>query len=121
MALLAELRDLGDCRVEADTSEVPPLATLAPTCCCITWNVELWTDKPRSIIEDVFIFIIDDMELDIREVDAASLVESGAETPVAELTVERQPVTTTAAADPRSRQAGNAHLKRGCPTGRESE
>ncbi len=68
LALLAEMRDLGECRVVADVSAMPPLETLNPHECFVIWNVELLTDKPRSAIEDVFMFIIDDMELDIREI-----------------------------------------------------
>ncbi len=69
LALLAEMRDLGECHVVADVSAIPPLEALNPHECSIVWNVELITDKERSAIEDVFMFIIDDMELDIRKIE----------------------------------------------------
>lgn len=68
LALLAEMRELGECRVIADRSNVPTLEVLEPTECSIVWDVELATDKSRTAIEDVFMFIIDDMDLDIRKV-----------------------------------------------------
>jgi two-component system chemotaxis sensor kinase CheA len=71
LALLAELRDLGPCRVVADTDAVPPLEELVPTECHLAWTVELTTQAPRSAIEDVFIFVMDDMKLEIEALDAA--------------------------------------------------
>lgn len=69
LALLTEMRELGECRIVADVSAVPFLETLNPNECFVFWDVELLTEKPRWAIEDVFMFIIDDMELDIRKVE----------------------------------------------------
>jgi chemotaxis methyl-accepting protein methylase/HPt (histidine-containing phosphotransfer) domain-containing protein len=66
LALLSELRELGECRVIADTSALPPLEELAPTECHLAWRVELTTQAPRSAIEDVFMFVMDDMTLSIE-------------------------------------------------------
>ncbi|WP_374571223.1 chemotaxis protein CheA [Phenylobacterium sp.] len=71
LALLAELRELGEASVTADTSKIPPLDELAPTECHVSWEVVLETRQPRAAIEDVFIFLIDDMELDIEALEAA--------------------------------------------------
>lgn len=68
IALLAEMRDLGPCKIVADTAGLPPLDTLAPQECHVWWTVEIETASPRSAIEDVFVFIIDDMELEIAEI-----------------------------------------------------
>lgn len=70
LALLAELRDLGDCRVAASTEAVPPIEELVATECHLAWTVELSTAAPRSAIEDVFIFVMDDMRLQITALDA---------------------------------------------------
>ncbi|AYD03209.1 chemotaxis protein CheA [Neorhizobium sp. NCHU2750] len=70
LPLLDELRDLGTCRIVADRSKIPSLDDLAPTDLHIAWNVELLTDQPRSAIDDVFIFVMDDMELAVEEVAA---------------------------------------------------
>jgi two-component system chemotaxis sensor kinase CheA len=70
LPLLDELRELGDCRVVAVTDAVPPLEALVPTECHLAWDVTLVTKHDRDAIEDVFIFVIDDMTLDIQAVGA---------------------------------------------------
>ena len=70
LALLAELRELGDCRVLASTEAVPPIQDLVPTECHLAWTVDLTTAAPRAAIEDVFIFVMDDMRLEITALDA---------------------------------------------------
>ena len=72
LALLDELRALGECTVRAVTDNLPPLAALVPTECHLAWDVVLTTDQPRSAIEDVFIFVIDDMTLEIEALDVAA-------------------------------------------------
>ena len=68
LLLLDELRELGHCTVTADTSAIPPLAELDPTACYVSWDVTLVTSQPRSAIEQVFLFVLDEMQLDIDEV-----------------------------------------------------
>uniref|UniRef100_UPI00049715EC chemotaxis protein CheA n=1 Tax=Pseudorhizobium marinum TaxID=1496690 RepID=UPI00049715EC len=68
LGLLDELRDLGDCRVVADRSAIPPLDELNPVDLHLSWTVELTTSEPRSAIDDVFIFVMDDMQLEVTEV-----------------------------------------------------
>jgi two-component system chemotaxis sensor kinase CheA len=87
LPLLDELRELGDCRVLAVTDAVPPLEALTPTDCHLAWDVTLTTDRSREAIEDVFLFVIDDMTLDIQEVGAEA-PETAAE-PSAASTVAR--------------------------------
>jgi two-component system chemotaxis sensor kinase CheA len=66
--LIEELRDLGQCDVRVDLANVPSLATLKPTEIHLAWHVTLTTSEPRSAIDDVFIFVIDDMKLDVTEI-----------------------------------------------------
>ncbi|MDE1996158.1 MAG: Hpt domain-containing protein, partial [Rhizobiaceae bacterium] len=68
LGLLDELRDLGECRVVANTSAVPSLTALVPTELYLSWDVTLTSEQPRSAIDDVFIFVMDDMELDVKEI-----------------------------------------------------
>ena len=63
LMLLDELRDLGECTVRALTDRIPLLAELAPTENHVGWEVELHGEVAMSAIEDVFIFVMDDMEL----------------------------------------------------------
>jgi two-component system chemotaxis sensor kinase CheA len=74
LPLLDELRDLGECRIVADRSAIPSLDVLFPTDLHISWDVELLTTQPRSAIDDVFIFVMDDMELEITTVEAPAPV-----------------------------------------------
>ncbi|KPH05667.1 chemotaxis protein CheA [Rhizobium acidisoli] len=69
LGLLDELRDLGECTVRANTSAIPPLGELMPTELHISWDVMLTTEQGRSAIDDVFIFVLDDMELSVEEID----------------------------------------------------
>ncbi|MFN7129087.1 MAG: chemotaxis protein CheA [Brevundimonas sp.] len=76
LALLAELREMGEARVVADASRVPPLSQIQPTDHYLAWDVTLTTDQDRATIEDVFIFVIDDMNLSIEALDGASPLEA---------------------------------------------
>ncbi len=67
LGLLDELRDLGECTVRANTAGIPPLADLVPTELYVSWEVVLTSEQDRSAIDDVFIFVMDDMELDVQE------------------------------------------------------
>jgi two-component system chemotaxis sensor kinase CheA len=81
LPLLDELRDLGECRIVADRSAIPSLDQLFPTDLHIAWDVELLTSQPRSAIEDVFIFVMDEMQLQISEVEIAVPVAAQAAAP----------------------------------------
>ena len=77
LPLLDELRDLGEARVRAITDAVPSLADLNPTECHLAWEVLLTTAHGRDAIDDVFIFVIDEMTLEVEDL-----------TPVAEVVAE---------------------------------
>ncbi|HWL18235.1 MAG TPA: chemotaxis protein CheA [Bradyrhizobium sp.] len=72
LLLLDELRTLGVATIVARTDGVPPLEVMMPTDCHLAWDVVLTTGQPRSAIEDVFMFVIDDMELSIDPIDTTS-------------------------------------------------
>lgn len=71
LLLLDELRSLGPCQVAAVTDAIPPLEEMEGEGCYLGWDVVLTTEHPRSAIEEVFMFVIDDMELAIERVGAA--------------------------------------------------
>jgi two-component system chemotaxis sensor kinase CheA len=79
LPLLDELRALGDCTVRAITENVPVLEALNPSECHLAWEVALTTSEPKSAIEDVFIFVIDEMTLEISEQSAEGAAEAIAE------------------------------------------
>jgi two-component system chemotaxis sensor kinase CheA len=98
LGLLAELRDLGDCRIVALTEGVPAIDELNPTDCHLAWDVTLAGPKvSRSSIEDVFLFVMDDMVLEITEEGA---VETPAEDPVVAEVHVAEPVAVAAAPAP---------------------
>ena len=107
LPLLDELRELGDCQVLAVTDAVPAFDDLVATECHLAWDVTLVTKHGRDAIEDVFIFVIDDMTLDIQEVGAAQAQVAVVE--VIETAASVQAVTAmdeTPAAASEGRKAG---------------
>ncbi|MBO9099677.1 MULTISPECIES: chemotaxis protein CheA [unclassified Rhizobium] len=86
LGLLDELRDLGECRIVADTAGIPPLDVLVPTELHLSWEVLLTSDQPRSAIDDVFIFVMDDMQLEVE-----TLSETPAPAPAPVVAVVEQP------------------------------
>ncbi|EME69553.1 CheA signal transduction histidine kinase [Paramagnetospirillum caucaseum] len=69
LLLLKELRELGDCTMVTDTDGIPMLEEMDPSGCYLAWDGLLSTDQPRSAIDDVFMFVIDDMELSVEVVE----------------------------------------------------
>ncbi|WP_297509138.1 chemotaxis protein CheA [uncultured Caulobacter sp.] len=96
LPLLDELRDLGEARVRAITDQVPPLGQLVPTECRLAWEVLLTTQHGRDAIDDVFIFVIDEMTLEVEDL-----------TPVA-VVAEDAPVLEAGVASPDMPPAANA-------------
>jgi two-component system chemotaxis sensor kinase CheA len=86
LLLLDELRGLGECRVTVHCDQVPPLAEMAPDACYLEWEAVLATTHPRSAIDEVFMFVADDMELKVEAVESVEAVaapETGAPVPEA--------------------------------------
>lgn len=91
--LLDDLRSLGDCSVSADSDDVPELEQLDPTRCYLAWEVRLKTPASREAIEDVFIFLRDDMEFSLSRLGAPSAAEP-------EAAEAGSPVTAAAIGEP---------------------
>ncbi|GAK69541.1 chemotaxis protein CheA [Agrobacterium rubi TR3 = NBRC 13261] len=100
LGLLDELADLGDCTIVAKTTAIPTLDVIDPTNLYLSWSVTLTTDKPRSDIDDVFIFVMDDMALEVREIAAAPA-------PVLDIVPPPAPVEEAAKANPAAAQAND--------------
>jgi two-component system, chemotaxis family, sensor kinase CheA len=71
LLLLDELRGFGPCSVITLTEDVPPLEALDPSACYLHWDVSVRTSQSRTAIEEVFFFVLDDMELEIEQIGAA--------------------------------------------------
>jgi two-component system chemotaxis sensor kinase CheA len=104
LGLLDELDELGECEIVADLSKVPSLDVLNPSDLHVGWSVTLTTEQPKSAIEDVFIFVMDDMEINIRQLEDTAEIE---ETPVVE-EVLQTPAKVAPAATPVQNDAKNA-------------
>ena len=72
LILLDELRDLGEAEVVAQTGAIPPLDVLEAQECHLGWEVTLRGPATREAIEDVFIFVMDDMDLRLEPLTAAA-------------------------------------------------
>ncbi|KQT86111.1 chemotaxis protein CheA [Aurantimonas sp. Leaf443] len=76
LALLDELRGLGDCHVRLIDDSVPHLQDLDPGQLHLAWEVELRTTQGRGAIDDVFIFVDGPGVLEVTLlVDAPALAE----------------------------------------------
>ncbi len=98
LGLLDELAELGECTIAANTAAIPALDTIDPTNLYLSWSVTLTTDQPRSAIDDVFIFVMDDMEIDVKKI-------SSEPAPSAEIVPPPAPVEEAAKANPAAAQA----------------
>ena len=74
LALLGELAELGRCEVTALTEAIPSLTNLDPTHCHIGWDVRLTGAIAKEAIEDVFLFVLDDMVLELGALEPAAPV-----------------------------------------------
>lgn len=111
LPLLDELRDLGQATVRVITDAVPPLSELVPTHCHLAWEVVLTTPHGRDAIDDVFIFVIDDMTLEVEDLTATSKdapEQAPAAGPVSEAAPQDVPANTPAAAPGAGAEAGRA-------------
>lgn len=61
--LLDDLCKLGPCFVVPVTDEVPLLDELEPEYCYLKWDVTLHADCDKAAIDDVFMFVADEMKL----------------------------------------------------------
>jgi len=66
VTLLDELRELGSAHITAHTDQVPVLSSLEPECCYLWWEILLVTDRGEAAIRDVFVFVEDDCQIEMR-------------------------------------------------------
>lgn len=90
LALLREVRTMGDCSVICHHDAVPELDRLEPVTCYLHWDIILSTSRPREHIRDAFIFVEDDCELDIHVIsDSLTELEEEPHKLIGEILVER--------------------------------
>lgn len=113
LSLLDEIRELGPCIVEAHLDDVPMLAELEPESCLIHWTVELRASCPKEAIEDVFMFVRDEMKLVITSLGEAEAAPENAGEPAAATEAVVQAARATEPGIPSDRPAADkAELNR---------
>jgi two-component system chemotaxis sensor kinase CheA len=92
--LLNEIRTLGECNLVAQTGNIPVLDDMDPEQCYLSWDIILTTEKDENIIRDIFIFLEEDSQLDIRIIDdCGALIDEERNKKVGEILVEREDVS----------------------------
>src|SRR5262249_37180218 len=71
--LLEDLCKLGSCFFVPVPDDVPLLADLEPEYCSLKWQVTLQGDCDRAAIDDVFMFVADEMKLTATPLAQADL------------------------------------------------
>ena len=71
------------------TKNVPLLKDLDPCSCYFSWHIVLTTKRDMNAVRDVFIFVEDECELDIRLIDEADAEEAEDYKMLGEILVER--------------------------------
>jgi len=82
LRLLTELSALGEAEVTPDAAAVPALDALEASACLIAWKIRLRTTAPRAAIDDVFLFVAEDMELSVEEASAGPPAPIAATAPI---------------------------------------
>lgn len=71
-----ELRGLGPTVVRAHMDKVPPLELMVPGFCYTSWEVIVATRQGQNAIDDVFIFVENDAEIEVQQLDSGNLLEN---------------------------------------------
>lgn len=69
--ILAELADLGPCRVKFIGAHVPLLEHLEPELCLMEWEIELTTSRGIEAVHEVFMFLGDESRVEILPLPSA--------------------------------------------------
>lgn len=89
LALIDELKQLGDCVVVAQTKKVPELEVLDPAECYIFWDIILSSECDLDQIKDIFIFLEEGHEVRVDKIDDGSKSGNDSYKRLGEILVER--------------------------------
>jgi two-component system chemotaxis sensor kinase CheA len=115
LALLDDLRDLGPCQVVPRLDGVSDLAALDPEALAIAWDITLNGDVSREAIEDVFVFVGDEVTLTLTPLDVEA-----APAPEPEIATEAAPAALPAPAPDAAAPAAEARTGNRRPDDRPS-
>jgi two-component system chemotaxis sensor kinase CheA len=91
--LLREIEELGECRIVAQTENVPPLDQIDPERCYLYWDILLTTTADENAIRDVFIFVEDESVIDIEPLAEGGRIDSGEHQKLGEILVAQGALT----------------------------
>jgi two-component system chemotaxis sensor kinase CheA len=74
--LLDDLCKLGSCFAVPVTDDIPFIEELEPECCYLKWDVTLHSDCDKAAIDDVFMFVVDEMKLMLEPLTQTDLPQS---------------------------------------------
>jgi two-component system chemotaxis sensor kinase CheA len=86
LRILRELEDMGEYKVKADVSALPPFGEMSPEECYLDWEIELTGDVTKDDIDEVFAWVEDDCDLEVTPL----VVEQPAAPAKAEETAPKQ-------------------------------
>ncbi len=87
--LFNELKEIGHVTITAGLNDIPPIDKLDPEYCYLYWEILLTTEKNEESVRDVFIFVEDDSDISIEEVDR-ELIDEGKDVKLGEILLERK-------------------------------
>jgi two-component system chemotaxis sensor kinase CheA len=67
--LFRELNHLGELEVKVDTSQLPALAELDPQACYLSWELTLYGEIERAMLDELFEWVEDECELQITALE----------------------------------------------------
>ncbi len=92
LLLIDELSEIGPCTVTALSDRIPDIDVLDPEVPYIGWQVDIVHEDPTGAIDDVFLFLRDNMELTLTELTDVAPVAA----PVVAAIAEPEPVAAPA-------------------------
>jgi two-component system chemotaxis sensor kinase CheA len=112
IAILRELRTLGNCEVVCDISALPALAELTPDQLYLDWRIRLHGEAQEAAVRELFAWVEDDCALEVVPLQAEHVEEPEAAevAPVAAASVEA-PASKPAAAPPPVAQAEQSSIR----------
>ena len=76
MYLLDELAAMGKSKVTIHLHDIPRMDKIDPETCYVFWDIYLTTKEPFTAIEDVFIFVLNDCQLEVHKIADENLLEN---------------------------------------------
>lgn len=89
LILISELENLGhvlECNV--NTSKLPEIYTVDPFLVYLSWTIILKSEKSKEEIEDIFVFVLEDNDITIKETNEAE-IENDKDKKFGEMLVEK--------------------------------